>query len=243
MFCDFAERWPTVQEARRARKATLESFFHDHNVRHLGRIEARITNIKAAAPLTQDSSTITPALLLVKALIPQLRALLDAIDAYDTEIANTCAKLSDIQIFRSFPCEAAVYAPRLLSVFGEDRERFASASEGQRYCGVAPVTERSGKQHWVHWRFKSSKLLRQTFVEWAALTIPRSFWAGEFYKQQRTRGSTHQSALRALAFKWVRILYRCWRDGTTYDESRYLKTLKTRKSLLLIGERFPAQSS
>jgi transposase len=32
------------------------------------------------------------------------------------------------------------------------RERFANASEVQRYCGVAPVTERSGKQHRVHWR-------------------------------------------------------------------------------------------
>ncbi len=96
----------------------------------------------------------------------------------------------------------------------------------QNYCGVAPVTERSGKQHWVHWRFKSSKIPRQTFVEWAALTIPRSYWASEFYKSQRARGATHQAALRALAFKWARILFRCWKDRTTYDESRYLKHLK-----------------
>jgi hypothetical protein len=58
----------------------------------------------------------------------------------------------------------------------------------------------------------------QTFIEWAAQTINKSFWAGAFYRQQRNKGSSHQAALRALAFKWIRILYRCWQTGTPYDE-------------------------
>jgi transposase len=243
VFCDFVERWPTVDQARKARKSTLESFFHDHNVRHTDRIEARIEQIKTATPLTKDAGVIAPALLLVKSLIPQLRALLVAIEAYDDEIERTCGKLADFKIFRSFPSAAAVYAPRLLAALGEDRERFKTANELQRYCGVAPVTERSGKQHWVHWRLKSSKFPRQTFVEWAALTIPRSYWASEFYKAQRARGATHQAALRALAFKWARILFRCWKDGSTYDESRYLKHLKIRKSPLITGEQIRDQSA
>lgn len=236
VFCDFVARWPSVEQARRARRATLASFFHDHNVRRAGTIEARITSIKSAAHLTKDGGVVTPARLLVESLIPQLKALLAAIETYDKEIAALSSKLADLKIFRSFPSAAAVYAPRLLVAFGEDRERFKSAAEVQRYGGVAPVTERSGKQCWVHWRFKSTKFLRQTFVEWAALTIPRSYWAGEFYKRQKARGATHQGALRALAFKWVRILFRCWKDRTTYDESRYLKHLKTRNAPLITGE-------
>lgn len=236
VFCDFVERWPTVEQARRARKATLQSFFHDHNVRRAETIEARIASIKGATPLTKDSGVVTPARLMVESLIPQLEALLRAIETYDREIAELSPKLPDLKIFQSFPSAAAVYAPRLLVAFGEDRERFKSAADVQRYGGVAPVTERSGKQSWVHWRFKSTKFLRQTFVEWAALTIPRSYWAGEFYKGQRARGATHQGALRALAFKWVRILFRCWQDGTTYDESRYLKHLKSRRAPLITGE-------
>ena len=47
-------------------------------------------------------------------------------------------------------------------------------------------------------------------VEWAAQTINKSFSAGAFYRQQRDKGSSHQAAVRALAFKWLRILYRCW---------------------------------
>lgn len=243
VFCDFVERWPTAEQARKARKATLEAFFKDHNVRGRERIEARVSTIKAATPLTKDSGVAVPALLLVKSLIPQLKAVLAAIKDYDEQISATCSKLSDFKIFKSFPCAATVYAPRLLAAFGEDRDRFRTALDIQRYCGVAPVTERSGKQHWVHWRFKSSTFLRQTFVEWAALTIPRSFWVGEFYRRHRQRGATHQTALRALAFKWVRILFRCWKDGSTYDESRYLKHLKIRQSPILIGQQIHAQSA
>jgi hypothetical protein len=75
--------------------------------------------------------------------------------------------------------------------------------------------------------------LRQTLVEWAAQSIPHSYWARLFYEQQRAKGSSHQAALRALAFKWIRILTRCWQDRTQYDEATYLTALKRRASPLL----------
>jgi hypothetical protein len=43
----------------------------------------------------------------------------------------------------------------------------------------------------------------------------------------------HQAALRALAFKWIRILHRCWTERTPYDESRYLMALQKRNAPLL----------
>jgi hypothetical protein len=103
----------------------------------------------------------------------------------------------------------------------------------QKYAGIAPVTERSGKQCWVHWRLQCPKFLRQTFVEWAAQTINRSFWAGAYYRQQRAKGSSHHIAVRALAFKWIRILYRCWQARTPYNETAYLNVLRKRGSPLL----------
>ncbi len=95
------------------------------------------------------------------------------------------------------------------------------------------MTERSGKKSWVHWRWQCPTFLRQTFVEWAGQTINKSFWAGAFYHQQRAKGSTYQAAVRALAFKWIRILYRCWMTRTPYDETKYLNALKRRQSPLL----------
>ena len=72
------------------------------------------------------------------------------------------------------------------------------------------------------------RFLRQTFVEWASQTINKLFWAGAYYRQQRAKGATHQAATRALAFKWIRILHRCRKTKTTYDETRYLNALRKR---------------
>ena len=71
---------------------------------------------------------------------------------------------------------------------------------------LASVTERSGTKSWVHWRWQCPMFVRQTFVEWAEKTVTRSYWAGLFYRRQRDKGKGHQAAVRALAFKWIRIL-------------------------------------
>jgi len=65
------------------------------------------------------------------------------------------------------------------------------------------------------------------------LSIPHCYWAKAYYAQQRARGSSHQAALRALAFKWIRIAFRCWQNRTPYDETTYLNALKQRRSQLL----------
>ena len=57
----------------------------------------------------------------------------------------------------------------------ERRERFPTASSVQKSAGIAPVIERSGNKSWLPWRYSCSKFVRQTFVEWAGQTIPRSF--------------------------------------------------------------------
>ena len=39
-------------------------------------------------------------------------------------------------------------------------------------------------------------------------------------------------AVRALAFKWIRIVFRCWQDRVAYDENTYLAALVKRGSPL-----------
>lgn len=233
IFCDFLSRWATLKTAQRARKSTLERFFQQHNVRYDQVIQKRITQIKAALPLTEDEGVIAPNALMVEALISQLRATLDAISHFDTRIAELAGEHNDFAFFDALPGAGPVYAPRLMVAFGEQRQRYPTAADLQKYSGIAPVTERSGNKTWVHWRLACPKFLRQTFVEWAAQSIRQSFWASAFYEQQRAKGKSHQMAVRALAFKWIRILHRCWQDGTPYNESTYLKNLKKRGSPLL----------
>ena len=73
----------------------------------------------------------------------------------------------------------------------------------------------------------------EAFVDWAAQTINKSAWAAAYYRQQRAKGCSYQVAVRALAFKWIRILHRCWQNRTPYDESKYLEALRRKGSPLL----------
>lgn len=233
IFCDFLSRWSTLKAAQLARRSTLETFFRDHHVRSSDVIDKRIHAIKAASPLTLDEGVIAPNALLVQALVSQLRVTLQAIETFDNAIAQRAQSHPDFPLFQALPGAGPVFASRLLVAFGEQRNRYASAAELQRYAGIAPVTERSGKKSWVHWRLQCPKFLRQTFVEWAAESIRHSFWAQVYYQQQRDKGKAHQAAVRALAFKWIRILYRCWQDRTLYNESVYLQALNSRGSSLI----------
>jgi transposase len=228
IFCDFLTQWPTLKTVQLARRSTLERFFRDHHVRYAEVIDTRIQAIKSATPLTTDEGVITPNALLVQALVTQLRVTLHAIEAFDNAIAQWAQSHPDFPLFSALPGAGAVFAPRLLVAFGEQRDRYASAEELQKYAGIAPVTERSGNKTWVHWRLQCPTFLRQTFVEWAAESTRHSFWARIYYQQQRDKGTSHQAAVRALAFTWIWMLFRCWQHRTRCEEAIYLNALKRR---------------
>lgn len=233
VFAAFLERWPTLESVQGATDETLITFFHQHHVVRSSAIDRRIAAIRAEQPLTSDEAVIAPAKLTVELMLPQLRATKAAIQRLDSEIEALCGKLADHDLFRALPGAGPVFSARLLAAFGENRERFADAGALQRYAGVAPVIERSGEKTRVHWRFASSKFIRQTFVEWAGESIAKSTWAEKFYRLHRSRGASRNATLRALAFKWIRILYRCWVDRQPYDEARYLASLEKRHAPLL----------
>ncbi len=234
VFCDFLKQWPTPSKARRARRARLERFFKQHNVRFARLIEERIQAIKAATPLTCDEAVVDAHRLQLEILVEQLRVTIHALKRFDEEIAAVAESLADYQLlFAPLPGAGKVIGPRLLAGFGEDRDRYQSAAQLQKRTGIAPITKRSGNSTWVHWRFQCSKFLRQTFIDFAGQTINKSAWAGAYYRQQRAKGASHNVAVRALAYKWIRVLYRCWQDRTPYDESKYLEALRRRGSPVL----------
>jgi transposase len=233
ILCDFLSRWPPLKAAQLARRATLERFFRAHHMRSADVIQTRIEAIKSAVALTTDAGVIIPNTLMVHALVAQLRVTLQASADFDNAIAPRAQDHPDCPLFDALPGAGAVFAPRLLVAFGEQRERYASAEALQKYAGIAPVTERSGKQSWVHWRLRCPKFLRHTFVEWAAESIRHAFWAQVSSQQQRDKGKAHQAAVRALAFTWMRLLSRCGQERTPDDASVSLQALKRRSAPLL----------
>lgn len=234
VFCDFLKQWPTLTTVQRARKTRLERFFKEHNVRFAHIIEERIQAIKVATPLTHDEAIIEAHRLQVEILVEQLRLTIKATKCFDEQIIAIATRFPDYEhLFTPLPGAGKVIAPRLLAAFGEDRDRYSCATQVQKRSGIAPITKRSGDSTWVHWRFQCPKFLRQTFIDFAAQTVNKSAWAGAYYRQQRDKGASHHVAVRALAYKWIRVLYRCWQERTPYDESKYLETLRRRGSPLL----------
>ncbi len=104
---------------------------------------------------------------------------------------------------------------------------------GQAFSGVAPVTIRSGKSRHVKMRRACPHFLRQTFHEFARCTLKTSRWAQAYYAMLRAKGHKFHSAVRALAFQWLRILFRCWQTRQPYVEAQYLQQLRQRHSPLL----------
>ena len=124
-------------------------------------------------------------------------------------------------------------APRLLASLGSQRERFGTAADLQHYTGIAPVTKRSGGSCYIHRRYLCPKFHKQSFHEFSKESILWSRWAAAYYLQQRTKGSPHQTAVRALAFKWQRVIWRCWQNRTPYQESIYEAALRKSGSHLV----------
>jgi transposase len=233
LVADFLQRWPTLEQLQRTHPGTLRRFFQEHNCRSAERNQERIQAMHRATPATRDAAVTEGCSMLACALVAALAPLRSQIALFEKRIAELVASHPDTAIFDSLPGAGQALVPRLIVAFGTDRDRYRAAGEMQCYSGIAPVQEASGKTVWIHLRFACPKFLRQTFHEFASHSIAHSKWAKAYYDHLRDdQKKDHHAAVRALAFKWIRIIFRCWKDRKPYDEERHLRSLRRRGSLL-----------
>jgi transposase len=226
---EFLQQWPSLEKLQRARPATIERFFIDHNSRARERIAERLEQIRKAIPATTDAAVLTSCSTAIVAWAALLKQVLAGIATYDEKIDVLARAHPDYALMNSFPGAGPALIPRLIAAMGSQRERYETAQEIECYSGIAPVVASSGQQRWVHWRWACPKFLRQTFHEWALHSIAYSQWAREYYDQQRAKGKRRNTAIRSLAFKWIRILFRCWKERKPYDEAVYQRALDARR--------------
>lgn len=226
-------RWPTLPQLQRAHPGTLKRFLLDQRCRDEELIATRIQAIYTAVAATQDSVVIEECTRKTAALLTLLAVVGEQIASYDKRIAEVTANHPDAPIFASFPGAGAATVPRLIAAFGTCRDSWTSAAEMQRFSGIAPVLKRSGKTSFVVMRQACPKFVRQTFHELAGQSIPHSAWARAYYDHhlQGNKGNHHR-AVRALAYRWIRVLYRCWKDRQLFDERLLLQAQRRRNSLL-----------
>ncbi len=241
LFLDLLRRWPKLNELQRVHPKTLRTFLAEHGLKNADQQTEFINAVRGARPLTSDASLIEARALYVHALVQQVRELNQALTQFEERLQQVVAKHPDEPIFRSLPGAGDVLVPRLIAAFGADRQRYESAAQVQCYSGIAPITQASGKSRHVRKRQACPKFLRQTFHEFADHARKWSRWAKAYYDMKRAQGVKHHAAIRALAYTWIRIIFRMWQTHTPYSEETYLQQLqKTNSPLLKSLEQPPA---
>jgi transposase len=228
---DLLKKWPTFEALQQAKPSTIKRFFYGHNVRSPELIQRAIQIATQGQALTSDPAIVESGRYLALMHLEMIQRLNPIIEAYERRIEKLFNDHAEAPLFQKLPGAGPAMAPRLLSFFGTDRSRYATATNAQSFSGIAPVTKSSGKSRAVYVRRACPKFDRQTFHEFARLSVAKSQWASNYLDYYTAKGKKYHTIIRSLAFKWIRILFRCWQNRTPYNEDQYMQTLAKRGSV------------
>jgi transposase len=229
--CDFLKRWPDFEAFQQAKPSTIKRFFYGHNIRS-PKVLARVLEVaQRGCPLSTDRALVESGGRLTQAHAQLIATLNPIIEQYDQRIEALFNEHPEAYLYQKLPGAGPALAPRLLAFFGTDRSRYEGAVNVQSFCGVAPVTKSSGKTKSIYMRRACPKFDRQTFHEFARLSVFRSQWARNYLDYYIGKGKKFNTVVRALAFKWIRILFRCWQDRKPYEEAKHMANLLKRGSI------------
>lgn len=124
------------------------------------------------------------------------------------------------KVFRSIPGAGTIVSANLLALFGDNDERFDNAGQVQCLFGTAPRNYQSGNYHKVLMRKACNKYARCVLYIFAFASLNYNSWARAYYDEQRAKGKTHSVALRALSNKWVKVIFKLWKDEIIYQEEK-----------------------
>jgi len=229
--CDFLKKWPSFEAFQQAKESTIKRFFYGHNVRSPQAIERGWDRAKMGKALTTDLAIVESGSRLTQMHAQMIETLNSIVEDYDERIQKLFGDHPDAYLFNQLPGAGPAMAPRLLAFFGTDRSRYETAGNVQSLTGVAPVTKSSGKTKAVYMRRACPKFERQTFHEFARLSVLKCQWARNYLDYYTAKGKQYHTIIRALAFKWIRILFRCWKNRNPYNDQKYMATLLKRGSI------------
>ena len=218
----FITDYPTPAAASRLRTARIAGFCKRNS--YTGRVPAQVLAERLRANLLSGAEgTVAGKSFSAQSFTRLLTLLNEQLAEFDDAIAAAVAEHPDAAIFASFPGVGPVLTGVLLAEIGEDRTRFPRPEVLLAEAGLAPVTRASGRSRSVRFRYAANGRLREAAMWWAFNSLKVSPWAAHAFRVARDeRGQRYHRALRGLAARWTRILWRCWHDGTTYDPGKHL---------------------
>jgi transposase len=222
---DFILKYPTLAAVQEAPLHRVRQFFLGHSCRLTEGLEKRLAQIAPSAPVSTQAHWNNPHSFMACALADQLKALGDRIDQIEERIAVVAALHPNAPLAKSVPGAGPALEPRLMAALGTRPESLPSAEALAVRSGVAPRRIQSGNTCLIQRRWAKPQFEHQTWIEFAQHSTLRCAWAKEFLEVKIKSGKTYYTAVRALAYKWMRIIHACWEKGEVYDEAKYLKAL------------------
>lgn len=228
---DCAIAWSFLRaysNARLAAEATLEeleAFFAEQGYTCSRKIPGIYEQLQAPAIPVPDWQVQTQQHYMLL-LLELLAIVVPQIKAYEKELSRLLDEHPDAFIFRSLPNAGDVTAAWLLGEIGDCRDNFETASAMQALAGTCPVTVQSNKRRQIKFRFGCCKSFRSATQQYARLSargINSSSWAKGYLSDQLARGHSVSRATRALANRWLAIIFRLWQDRVVYDEEIHLR--------------------
>lgn len=225
----FVKRFPTPSSLVQARKDTLIRFLRAHRIGlkpvWLERIEARKEALSwPAVPCALAEEVVS------LACVAQLQALQTQLDRLEKLIEERAKELPETQLLQTLPGVGVHLGPALAAMIRAVQEEAGGLQALRCLSGVAPVEDSSGKRCQNKIRRRCNKQWRTTMHLFAACSIAHCAWAEAFYDLCKQRGDGHATALRKLADKWLRIIFRMLQNAEPYDEKKYLDSLAQKHS-------------
>jgi len=215
----FLQTYPTPQVAQGLTRAELEAFLRSQGYNHMRRLDELYQRLQAPMPTAAVWQGYQQH---VQWLVPVIQLLNQQLTALRREINHCFTQHPEAAWWRTLPGAGELTAPRLLALMGDNRAAFPSCAALQALAGTVPVTRQSGKHKTVQFRWACVKALRKAMMDFARNSLSNSGWARSYYYDQLERGHDQQQATRALANRWIRIIWTLWQRHDSYDETRHV---------------------
>ena len=221
---DFLEAYPSPTSARQISQTEWRHFARQHRLR--GDREQKVWEALHQSRPRVPGYVERAKARLVRSLVAQLRVSQREVEGYAEEVERFFASMPEAEVARSLPGgKSGTTVATLWAELGDAPGRWESFRHLQAEAGATPVTRQSGKHTAVGFRFACNKRLRHVTTQFAFVSLRLSDWARAYYRRQRALGHHHWGALRALAAKWLKIIFVMWRDRMPYQEDRHLATM------------------
>jgi|KBSMisStaDraftv2_1062788.scaffolds.fasta_scaffold191511_1 transposase len=227
---NFVLKFPTLRAVQETALHLVRKFFLGQGCRLTEKMEERLAKVAKSVDISKEASWNNPNSFMACALAQQLKSLVASVNSINEQIKIVADQHPNRALAESLPGAAAVLEPRIMAVLGTNFAALDSAQELAVRDGVAPRRIQSGKSCVISRRQAKPQFEHQTWIEFAKSSLLTCAWAQEFVEAKKKQGKKYYTTIRALAFKWIRIVYACWKNGTVYNEATYLASLKKASS-------------